>query len=177
MMHKIKTATIALVFGIGSPAFAGEPGKDRIEKEVIVIGGPAGAGGMDGDGDGAVTRAEFDAMHARLWNRLDRNGDGKLSDGEFGHSGAADSLMVVEHGPDAPGDAGRRRHDVRILRHGEGEGGLDAHKDGRVSIDELTAPLREHFQRADRDQNGFLDREEMGGDGERVIIRRTETRR
>lgn len=37
---------------------------------------------MDADGDGAVTRAEFQAAHDAMWERLDTNGDGVIDDGD-----------------------------------------------------------------------------------------------
>lgn len=37
---------------------------------------------MDADGDGAVTREEFQAAHDAMWERLDSNGDGVIDDSD-----------------------------------------------------------------------------------------------
>jgi hypothetical protein len=41
-----------------------------------------GLGGIDADGDGAISRAEAQAARAGLFSRLDADGDGYLSGGE-----------------------------------------------------------------------------------------------
>lgn len=43
--------------------------------------------GLDADSDGAVTKAEFDAMPSLMFAAADQNGDGVLSDGEGGRRG------------------------------------------------------------------------------------------
>lgn len=169
---------------------AGKPG-DRVEERVVVMVSGDGPGGMDADKDGSVSRAEFNAMHDRMWAKLDRNGDGKLGKDEMGdHGPGGHGPGHPGHGGHGPGDhdvmiwqdggeGGPGRREVRVVRHGgpDGEGGLDANKDGRISLDEMTAPLRDHFREADKNRDGFLDKDEMGGDGDgRVIIRREERR-
>ncbi len=50
--------------------------------------GPGGPGGMmlaDTNKDGAISRAEFDAMSAQRFARLDANQDGRLDAGELRH--------------------------------------------------------------------------------------------
>ncbi|HQB46125.1 MAG TPA: EF-hand domain-containing protein, partial [Polyangiaceae bacterium] len=39
---------------------------------------------MDTDGDGKVTKAEFDRWHTEMFQRWDENGDGEVSLEEFG---------------------------------------------------------------------------------------------
>jgi len=78
------------------------------------------------------------------------------------------------HGPGHhahPGGPGER--DVHIVRHGgPGGEGLDANKDGKLSFEEFAGPMRDHFKEADKNNNGFLDKDEMEGDGRRIMIRR-----
>jgi hypothetical protein len=49
--------------------------------------GPEGKGGpvgmMDTDKDGSISRAEWDAFHAEMFQKIDTNGDGLLSADEF----------------------------------------------------------------------------------------------
>lgn len=188
---QIKLAALGagiLLASVASAALAaGQPeAVERVEERVVVM--SHGPGGMDADKDGVVSRAEFDAMHDRMWSKMDADGDGKIAADEMGN-GPGGHMMMMDHGPGhaAMGEHGPghgamaghgaghgARHDIHIVRHG-GEG-LDANKDGKLSLDEFTAPMRDHFKEADKNRNGFLDKDEMGGDGERVVIRRTEKR-
>ena len=40
---------------------------------------------LDADGDGLISRAEYDAMGAKLFDRMDANDDGVLTKGEGRH--------------------------------------------------------------------------------------------
>lgn len=74
-----------------------------------------------------------------------------------------EEIVIVRRGPGGPGG-----EDVRIVRHGPGGPGghddLDKNNDGKISFEEFTGPMREHFTAADKNHNGFLDEEEMKGD-------------
>ena len=53
---------------------------------------------------------------------------------------------------------------VRVFefRH-DGEGpGLDADSDGRLTFEELVAPMRRHFDEMDANDDGFVDDSERG---------------
>ena len=88
-------------------------------------------------------------------------------------SGAPGEMSWTEHGgPGGPGS------DVRIVRHGpagpDGHDEMDKNKDGKISFDEFAGPMREHFNDADKNHNGYLEEDEMKGDHQ-FIFRRVET--
>jgi len=183
---KLKSLSLGLVLAVAAgAAFAAAPdGKpeERVEERVVIVGGPGGPGrghgAMDANKDGVVTREEFRAMHDKMFDRLDKDRDGRLEDGEFG-----DRIMFEERidgpgGPHGPGGFHGRhpdcekeaKCDIKIVRHGEG---LDADKDGRISFEEFAGPMKEHFKEMDSNRNGYLDGDEMKGDRP-FMIRRVE---
>ncbi len=87
----------------------------------------------DTNGDGAVTRAEFDAMRAAGFDRLDVNQDGYLSSEESR-------------------TAGRRRAQITSA---------DANGDGRVSRAEFLAQPPRGFNRFDANHNDVLEASEL----------------
>lgn len=149
------------------------PTERREERHVIVIndgpGGPGARGPRDADNDGFVSRDEFVAPMARMFERLDSNHDGKLSPAEL-----ADAPLPPHgphHGPGEHGGPGGPGEDVRIeIRRFGGPGGdLDADGDGKVTEDEFVAPLRDAFRRMDADGSGDLADGERGSREETVI--------
>lgn len=178
----MKLVTLAGVAAVALTACAANaedaakaPKEKRVERTVVLVerGGP---GGPDADKDGVVTRDEFMARHAEMFDHLDKNKDGKLTPDEFGPRGGPrggrerieicrvqgpgdkEPRDVPCGGPDGPGGPGGPgpRH-LMMLERGEG---LDVNKDGKISFDELAAPMREHFQSLDTNKDGFLDAEE-----------------
>jgi len=96
---------------------------------------------MDTDGDGMVSKAEYDANHDKHFKELDSNGDGKLSPDEMraGHHVIAKENMKKRFdNADADHDGSLSRDEVKKLpylaRHFDE---LDANKDGKLTQDEL----------------------------------------
>jgi Ca2+-binding protein (EF-Hand superfamily) len=93
---------------------------------------------IDTDGDGAISRGEFRALQAARWTQIDRNGDGYLTEDDFPRIAAA-------------------RASAQLAAMAS----VDADGDGRISRDELLdgpAPL---FQQADQDGDGLVTRAEL----------------
>lgn len=187
----------ALLVAVAGTAVAGDEADKRVER-VVILEGPGGEGRavLDADKDGAVTREEFAARHDAMFKRLDTNGDGRLLGDEFGPrghggphrveicrvkkpgdaeakdvpcdglEGGGREVVVRRHGPGGPG--GHGGPGVRRFMMLRGGDGLDADKDGRVTFEELAAPMREHFAELDKNKDGALDeaeRKAMHGGG------------
>ena len=100
---------------------------------------------MDKDGDGAVSRKEFDAFHAEHFKEMDTNKDGKITQDE----------MDAMHKKMMEGARGRfeKRFDESDINH-----------DGALSKDEaeIGMPmLFAHFDEIDTNKDGRISREEM----------------
>ncbi|HTM82139.1 EF-hand domain-containing protein [Asticcacaulis sp.] len=106
-----------------------------------------------------VTDAQKTEGPARpAFSDIDTNSDGVISQAEF------DAFRPKR--PD--GDHGRgREHDGPRGRggpmpfHGADLKRLDTDKDGKVSFDEFSAPMKAHFARMDTNKDGFLDEAEL----------------
>ncbi len=89
---------------------------------------------IDTNKDGVISQAEFDAFRP------------KRQDGDHGRS--------REH--DGPRDRGGP-----MPFHGPDIKQLDTDKDGRISLEEFSAPMKAHFARMDANKDGFLDETEL----------------
>jgi len=130
--------------------------------------GPAGKGGldrlfamMDKDGNGEVSRAEFDAFHAdhmRVWRSAsDRSGPETIHQERM-------TIARTDDGDHPMPDAARMEHWKRfaegmMFRH------ADADHDGKVSLAEAQAAALARFDRADTNHDGVLS------DAEREAVR------
>ncbi len=186
-------------------AWAGDPPQTvEVRKEVVVDGDAHGhrchvmimrTSGDDamkhmGEHHGEITRDEFIAMHARLFDELDLNHDGKLDADEIAkaHSTMMESHDVdcdkarIEH--DGPGDMhgdmhgdmeddghgeGDRRIEIRMVHGAHDFDKLDTNHDGRISFEEFAAPMREAFDQLDKNHDGSIDRSEWEAQGHMEI--------
>ena len=99
--------------------------------------------GMDKDGDGKVSRDEFNGPD-RFWDRLDSDGDGFVTEAE---------AKSMRRGRGQRGQRGQGQGGPNILLQR-----LDTDKDGKVSEEEWKA----FFKAADKDGDGAVTAEELG---------------
>ena len=99
---------------------------------------------MDSNGDGTLSRAEFDAFHLKHFDELDANKDGKITLEEMktGHKGMSEKGMGKAKGFDE----------------------VDTNKDGALSRQETEKMpmLSKRFDEMDANHDGKVTREEMG---------------
>ncbi|WP_340317515.1 EF-hand domain-containing protein [Rhizorhabdus argentea] len=124
----------------------------------------------DANGDGFITRAEFDAartaMRAEFAERreemfamLDKDRNGSLSKDEF-------MAPPQPGGPDGPEGMDRSHdgHGDGMMRHGRMGGDwfarTDTDKDGRISLTEASAGALAMFDRVDTDHDGTVSPQE-----------------
>lgn len=101
--------------------------------------------GLDADGDGVVTRSEYDAASAERFARLDADGDGVLTREELG------------------GGFARRRHELGA-RRAERMAAIDTDGDDAWSLAELQAVrpeiTQDQFDALDRNGDGLVTADE-----------------
>jgi len=84
---------------------------------------------MDANGDGSISREEFDTAHAM---KHDKMADGKMKRHKMGHHGMGKMM-------------GGRMFEM-----------ADANKDGKVTLAEATTAALTHFDKVDADKNGTV---------------------
>lgn len=109
---------------VASPVLAQSRFADRFEE-------------ADGNHDGAVTRAEFQAARVARFDQMDRNGDGAIGRDDFGR------LLRFRQ------QAGQRLDELLAE--------ADANHDGRVTRAELERAPTPLFDRADANRDGRVD--------------------
>lgn len=144
-------------------------------------------GKMDANKDGAVTRAEFDAVRAKMkaerdarrterreemFAKLDADKSGQLSKAEFAARPDRPEGMGKPGDDRGPGMRGHGHHGGKHRGHGGmgmgmgGPGGgdwfdrLDVNKDGKVTLAEATAKPLALFDKADANKDGKVTPEE-----------------
>lgn len=137
------------------------------------VGGAANDGGRNGPGenrrgptweqaqqrddknhDGKISRDEFSGPPP-IFERLDRNGDGVLTAGDFGARPASGGPPTTDRGPGTGGN----RPPVTWEMVSERE---DANHDGKVTREEFKGPAP-MFDRLDRDHDGVLTAKDFSG--------------
>lgn len=184
---------------------AGGPGGDGEHRVMrFRRGGPEGANGPDGamiwtrEGDGPTIvldgreidiettggngnerRMEWTSEDGTQRQVVVIRGDGPMPDmpmpppppGAPRGPGAPHIMMM---GP-LSGHGGPGEHNVQIRRLDGASADQDADGDGKISLQEFTAPMADVFARLDADHSGYLEQGERGGNGRRVqIVTRTQ---
>lgn len=145
-----------------APAARTAPPAKGERKIVMRMEGPSFAE-IDANHDGSISQAEFDAFHAA------HKPDGR----EPGRDGMRPGMMAQGRGFGAwGGPPPMMRMNRRFGGHDEGMGGmemhgeraldlLDSNSDGKLSFDEMVAPLKRHFDRMDTNHDGALSGDEL----------------
>lgn len=134
------TAALALA-GFAAQASAASHNRDTFIRE------------QDQDGDGKVSKAEFDAGRAKAFARMDRNGDGGLSRDEYVDDFKTRLPAMLEALP-----AGQREdRKGRELRQVEIRFGvLDADDSGQITPAEFDRSGSMMFAHHDSNEDGFV---------------------
>jgi len=100
----------------------------------------------DQDGDGRVSRDEFEQVRAAMFSTADRDGKGRLDFDGY----AAEFQQRLERRATETRDAAVRQAKVRFTA-------LDADKDGRMTFAEYQVSGKRLFDRADSNHDGVVD--------------------
>jgi len=103
----------------------------------------------DANGDGVITRAEFDAARQANFDRLDTNHDGSISRDEL-HAGFQNA---GDRGHWRHGGGGRMR-EMMLQRE-------DSNHDGSISRDEFLAGPIARFNQLDANHDGVISADEL----------------
>jgi len=119
--------------------------------------GPQMMQGADTDGDGTVSRDEFDAAGAKAYARLDADGDGYVTMDEFI---AGPRMGRQSAGPHSEERRARMQERMELHR-AERFVSADANEDAVLSRAEFDAARRARFEELDSDDDGIVDAAEM----------------
>lgn len=168
-MKPVKSGMMFLALAMSASAVAQPPQEGRRSEGGGPFGQPPGMRGrfpnplmdaLDKDRDGELSEEEIDGAVSAL-KSLDRNKDRKLDGSEIRPSMEGMGRGGFGGGFGGPGGQGGG---------GGGGGGdamvermmaMDADKDGKLSKAEIPERLQPTLERGDKNQDGFLDREEI----------------
>ncbi len=101
--------------------------------------------------------------HEKVFYQLDKNDDGKISKAEA-EQAPRKRLSENFDKLDANTDGYIEKSEFKKMREHRKEKMMkraDTNKDGKVSIDEMLALKKQHLMKADKNNNGFLEQEEL----------------
>lgn len=151
-------------------ATSAKPAPAKGQRAMVRIEAPSFAD-IDSNHDGMISQAEFDAFRAAHKPEVRMQGPGGMPEGR-----GPEGRGFEGRGPGGWGGPPMMMRERRFGGHGEGFGGmggmdgargeriidlLDANNDGKVSFDELVAPLKRRFNRMDANHDGFLSSDEL----------------
>ncbi|MCR9139274.1 MAG: calcium-binding protein [Alphaproteobacteria bacterium] len=122
---------------------------------------------LDRDGDGAVTKAEYDSASERMFSRLDRDGNGELTRATRNADKSAKRSGQRDGNKSAKRSGG---HGKKGMRGGSHRGGgnvaalmerFDVDKDGKITRAEFDEVRAAVFGGADGDSNGSISLSEF----------------
>jgi len=148
-----KTLTMLAAAALSLPLLAAPPDDaPRAQRQ-----GPGMMQSADTDGDGTISRAEFDAAGARAFARLDEDGDGYVTMDEF----EAGPHMERQHAGRGAEEHRARMEERMKLHRAQRFVSADANGDSILSRAEFDAGRATRFDELDRDDDGSVGPEEM----------------
>jgi collagen type III alpha len=146
------------------------PGPGQGGRPPFGFGGPDLFRALDTDSDGKLSKDEL-AKAVDALMKHDKNGDGQLTPDELAEGirgpGRPGDGRFPPGAPGAPGEGPGRFIEGMIQR-------TDKNGDGKLSKDEVPELLRNRFDEMDGNSDGFLDKEELAKNGERLRERMRE---
>jgi len=139
--HLIAPAAALTLVGIAAEASAASHNRDTFIRE------------QDLDGDGKVSKAEFDAGRAKAFARMDRDADGGLSRDEYVEDFKARLPAMLEAMP-ASQRADRQDRELRQVEVRFGV--LDTDKSGQITPAEFNRSGSIMFGHHDTNKDGFV---------------------
>jgi len=130
--------SLVIVFAVSCTTQAQRPGSERFVLPVQAA--------MDVNSDGVISADEMAQAPAAL-RKLDKNGDGKLTEDEVRPN-------FDRERRERPGNDGNEEVVNSLMS-------FDENKDGKLSKKELPERMQGIFARADADHDGFLTRDEL----------------
>ena len=131
---------------------------------------------LDTDGDGAVTREEFEAAGERNFARMDADGDGRISADDMNSAGeemmmqhrhrrapgaAGDAMQDGQRGPGGGRNAAPEREQHRQQMRAQRFVQIDADGDGYIGQAEFEQHRQARFSALDANGDGILEAGEL----------------